>query len=324
MRKTNTKLVALLLTTCAAFSFASAQENTPAYLAIQTSIPKEAAYMAYGFSALWTMSDGQMIRINSADNSIIEIEVPTSESAGLLMELDKYRGIAVGEGAVWVPDMASSTIYKVDPKQNTVVMAIATDIFGSKGSIGVGEGSVWVITFDNHDKTLTRYNVENGSVQARIDLPEAGSGVLVAHASVWVTAARRAELYKIDPNTNRVTAAIETRGGSHLLASGDGSIWIPFETEGLIQRIDGRTGQVVATIRTGTTDMEKDGDIVSGGGFVWTITRGSIVAQIDPRTNSAKGTFRPPIGTSTGRRICYGGGSLWLSGNAVFRVAPPN
>ena len=91
MRKTNTKLIALLLTTCTAFSIASAQENTPADLTIQTSIPKEAAYMAFGFGALWTMSDGQMIRINAADNSVIEIEVPTSESAGLLMELDKYQ-----------------------------------------------------------------------------------------------------------------------------------------------------------------------------------------------------------------------------------------
>ena len=92
--------------------------------------------MAYGFDALWTMSDGKMVRINAADNSVLEIDLPVSENAGLLMELDKYRGIAVGEGAIWVPDMASSTIFKIDPEQNKLARTIATDIFGSKGSIG--------------------------------------------------------------------------------------------------------------------------------------------------------------------------------------------
>ena len=287
-------------------------------------MPAAAADMAFGFDALWTMSDGEMVRINAVDNSVIEIEVPGSEDAGLLMELDRYRGIAVGEGAIWVPDMASSTIYKIDPEQNEVVLAIATDIFGSRGSIGVGEGSVWVITFDSRDKTLTRYEADTGTVEAKIDLPEASNGVLVAYGSVWVTAARRAEVYRIDLKTNQIVATIGIHDASHLLAAGDGSVWIPFETEGLVQRIDGQTGEVTATIDTGTTSQEKDGDIAYGSGFVWTINRGSIVARIDTRTNTTTGIFRPPTGTSTGRRIRYGGGTLWLSGSAVFRATPPN
>jgi virginiamycin B lyase len=96
---------------------------------------------------------------------------------------------------------------------------------------------------------------------------------------------------------------------SHLLAVAEDSVWIPFDTEGIVQRIDGRTGQVVATIETGVTDMESDGDIVPGGGFIWTINRGAIVTRIDPRANTVNGTFRPPPGTSSGRR--HGGGSLW-------------
>ena len=84
--------------------------------------------------------------------------------------------------------MASSTILKVDPQSNSVVLSITTNFFGSRGSIGVGEGAVWVITFDDHDKTLTRYNAFSGAEEARIALPRAGKGVLVAHGSVWVTA----------------------------------------------------------------------------------------------------------------------------------------
>lgn len=79
-----------------------------------------------------------------------------------------------------------------------------------------------------------------------------------------------------------------------------------------------------ATVETGATDMESDGDIAAGAGFVWMINRGSIVSRVDPQTNSSKGTFRPPIGTSNGRRLRFGGNSLWLSGNAIYKIALPN
>ena len=324
MQNASSVLIAFVFATGAVLSPALAQGLSPAELVIQAEVPAAAADMAFGFDSLWTMSDGRMVRINAADNSAVEVEVPAGEVAGLLMELDKYRGLAVGEGAVWVPDMASSTIYKIDPERNQVTLSIVTDIFGSKGSIGVGEGSVWVITFDTRDKTLTRYSAKSGAVEARVELPEASNGVLVAHGSVWVTAARKGELYKIDPDTNEIAATINTHGASHLLAFGDSSVWIPFETDGLVQRIDAESGEVIANIQTGTTDQEKDGDIVFGGGYVWTINRGSIVARIDPRTNSAAGLFRPPAEAGTGRRIRFGGDSLWLSGNAIFRAQPPN
>ena len=241
----------------------------------------------------------------------------------MLAGAEKYRGVAVGEGAVWLPDTGSSTIYKIDPHSNEVILEISTDIFGSRGSIGVGEGAVWVITFEDHDKTLTRYDAASGAEEARIALPSASKGVLVDYGSVWVTAASRAELYRIDPKSNQVATTIALHDTSHLLASGYGSIWIPFGTSGIVQRIDGQTGELVATIETGAVDMESDGDIVIGGGFVWIINRGSTVARIDPDSNAVKGLFRPPPGTLMGRRIRYGAGSLWVSGGSIFRISPP-
>ncbi len=67
MRKANAKLIALFLITCTAFSTAPAQENAPADLTVQSTIPRAAAYMAFGFDALWTMSDGQMARMVLSD-----------------------------------------------------------------------------------------------------------------------------------------------------------------------------------------------------------------------------------------------------------------
>src|SRR5262245_1954745 len=146
----------LATSTIALFLLCSAVQgqDSPALLRLEATIPIEAANLAFGYGSAWAMSKGRMVRINSGDNSTAEIEVPTSADSSMLMELDKYRAFAVGENAVWIPDMASSSILKVDPQLGKMTMTIATDIFGGKGSIGVGEGSVWVVTFDTHDKTL--------------------------------------------------------------------------------------------------------------------------------------------------------------------------
>jgi len=302
----------------------AAAADTPEKLAIEATFAVPGAQMAFGFDSLWIMSDGRMVRIDARDNSTARIAVPNGENALMLMELDRYRGIAVGEGAVWVPDMASSTIFKIDPELNKVVMTIATDIFGARGSIGVGEGSVWVLTFATHNKTLARYSAASGVIEAEIPLPEAGAAVLVAHGSVWVTAASAGELYRVDPAANQVASTIPIHAAAAALAADDASVWIPFDVDGTVQRVDPASGQVAATIAAGTSDMEQDGDIATGAGFVWTINRGSIVARIHAASNDARGTFRPPEGASSGRRIRFGDNSLWLSGNAVVRVKLPD
>lgn len=53
------------------------------------------------------------------------------------------------------------------------------------------------------------------------------------------------------------------------------------------------------------------------------ITRGSIIAQIDPENEVVKNILRPPTGMLAGRRIRYGDGSLWVSGSAILRIAAP-
>lgn len=154
-------------------------------------------------------------------------------------------------------------------------------------------------------------------------MPEPGKGVVVASGAVWVTAANQAELYRIDPATNRIVSTTTLHASSHIMAAGEGSIWIAFEKDGVAQRIDARTGAVVATVATGTIDMESDGDIAIGGGFVWIITRSSLIARIDPKSDVLVGRFKVQSGTVVGRRLRYAADSLWISGGSIFRIKTP-
>lgn len=316
-------LVAIL---AAAISLAAAYDacaEEPTTLIVETAIPRSGYAMAYGFDSLWMMSSGRLARVNSVDNSVIDIDIPQGESGAGLADADKYRGIAIGEGAVWIPDVGNSVIYKVDPQSNAVALTVPTFIVGSAGSISAGAGAVWVITFDDHDKTLTRYNPDTGAQMAQIALPRPCKAVVVDFGRVWVSAASSPEIFVIDPGTNLLEETIPIHAPSHLLTSGIGSVWIGYDTEGIVEGIDGGLRTVTATFNTGITDMESDGDITVGGGYVWMINRGSTIVQIDPEAETVKAVLRPPVGTLLGRRVRFGDDAIWVSGASVFRIKPP-
>jgi streptogramin lyase len=244
-------------------------------LTVQAEIHRGGDFMAFGFDSLWMMSGLGLARVDASNNSVMDNQLDSA--------LGVYRGVAVGEGAVWVPDCGGKLVYKVDPHANTVVKRISAECYGSEGSIGVGEGAAWVVT-EVGDRTLTRFNAESGAVEAKISLPSSSAGVTVDYGSVWVTGDEKSELYQINPKTNTITSTIPLHRSPRFLASGEGSVWVLTQGDGTVQRVDGQTGKLTATIETGAAGS--GGDITTGGGYVWMSMPGMPVAQIDPKTNT--------------------------------------
>jgi virginiamycin B lyase len=292
----------------------AAEELSIDKLEVQAKIPHRGDFMAFGFGSLWMMSGGTMIRVNATDDRITEIKVPGA--------VGDYRGIAVGEGAVWIPDSGSKTIYKLDPSTNSVVMQLKAVFYDTEGSIGVGEGGVWLVTIGEGFKTvLTQFNSKTGAAEANLPWKEGSIAALVDFGSVWVTNNEKDELYRIDPKTNSIASTTPLRDRPRFLASGEGSIWVLNQGDGTVQRIDGKTGAVVATIET-VPGYRGGGDIVVGGGYVWVSLKGNLpVIQIDPKTNTMIRKFK---GFGMGDAIRFGAGSLWVSGGEIFRIKPPN
>ncbi|MGH6893786.1 MAG: hypothetical protein ACREEP_16175, partial [Dongiaceae bacterium] len=257
------------------------------------------------------------------DNTVVDIDIPAGEGGASLADIDKYRSIAISEGAVWIPDVGNSVIYKVDPQSNKVALTIPTFIAGSAGSIGVGAGAIWIVTFDNHDKdadALQPRKRRTGGADCAAPALQGRGGRL------WEGLGCRRK----QPGIVCRRSYDEQRGFDHSdprrvpsSGLGVGSIWIGYDMEGPVEGVDDSLGEVMSTIATGVTDMESDGDITVAGGHVWMITRGSTIAQIDPESDELKGLLRPEAGTIAGRRIRYGAGSLWVSGSSILRIAPP-
>jgi virginiamycin B lyase len=305
-------LAAVLLSAVLGVLPAVAQD---AGLNVETQFPQRGDYTSVGFESFWMMSDEKLLRIAFSDNRVTEI--PIKGSGG------RWRRTAVGEGAVWVADNLSQTIYKIDPATHRVAMAIPADFFTNNeksGEIAVGEGAVWAITGPITAQVLRRYSVVSGAEQAALPLPSVSSRVMVEFGSVWIAGAGNEELYRLDPTNNQITATVELHSRPIALASSEGSVWVG-QTDGRVQRIDGNSGKQLATIATQAVGATYE--MAVGGGFVWISTLNVPLLKVDPQTNSQQARFDSPPGVSCCYSVAYGGGSLWLAGSSVLRIKPP-
>jgi hypothetical protein len=165
-------------------------EETAREVHIDATLPRYGNFLEEGFDSLWIVSNGKLARIDFGDNSITDIPIDGSIGSGPF-----GRGMAVGEGAVWVPDVDRKVVYKIGPQTKRVVQRIPADMVGAGGSIGAGEGAIWVITGAGSNE-LTRYSTETGAEEAKISLPSRSWAALVAFGAVWVTGTGNDELYR--------------------------------------------------------------------------------------------------------------------------------
>jgi virginiamycin B lyase len=173
--------------------------------------------------------------------------------------------VGIGEGAIWVTDIASEFIYKVDPSSKRVVLRIAATGLYRDSMIGLGSGALWVVTGESA-KVLTRFDAASGKAIAQIDLPSScGPGAIYAFGSVWAVGEQSRELYRIDPVKNKVVGTTPLHGEPFAASADATSIWINSRKDNVLDRIDGVTGTVVATIQTGFRGPE---DITTDAGQV--------------------------------------------------------
>jgi streptogramin lyase len=154
----------------------------------------------------------------------------------------------------------------------------------------------------------------------RLGVPAAGFG------SIWVPSGLKGTLYRIDPDSGRVQARIETgfsgyvQGGSHdQVVVGAGSVWYGSHDRGYVARIDPGTNRVTKRLNVGATaDL-----IAAGGRYVWDAEwQSQHLRLIDP----VRGGVRASISAAeTISAVAYSGGAVWAldraqAGDRIVRL----
>jgi streptogramin lyase len=184
-------------------------------------------------------------------------------------------------------------------------------------ALASGDGGLWVSGFG----MVSRIDAATGRLTARIAAPHIGdmSQAAVGGGSIWLTGDyNAADVYRIDPATNQVSAIIATPGPPLGVTVGAGRVWvaIPRQGPGEVAPIDPRTDRITgppAKVGLGPSQL------AYGDGAVWVQnTSPASVMRIDPvtgRTTTIIAAAAVSYGSPVVGGLAVGYGSLWATAN---------
>ena len=168
---------------------------------------------------------------------------------------DGPAGVAVGAEAVWVANSESHTVSQVNPDSGTVVATIP--VGNGPISVAVGVGAVWVANAT--DGTIARIDPARGRTVATVALPQPPSGLAADGRAVWATSAQGGLLSKVDPVTNTVSQTLLVGNGPTGVALGDGAVWVANGPDKTVSRVDA-SGEITKINVSGMPETLAFGD----------------------------------------------------------------
>jgi streptogramin lyase len=212
------------------------------------------------------------------------------------------HGLVVAGGALWVA--AGNGIERIDPRTRRVRPWVP---MRTPFTLAAGGGALWAARDGTNGLArvqLRRRRFETIRVPGRlVGVAAGGAGVVVVRAPQGdLTGPRSARvLQRVDPRTNRLTAAVVALECDQWLAVGARFVWTSDVCSGRLDRRDPRTLRSTASLVVG-----RDRRVVLAFGSVWLIGGGAVV-RIDP--GSMRVLARIPVRAYT---AAADRSSLWL------------
>lgn len=149
--------------------------------------------VALGVAGTSLAVDGDTAWVSSlADNTVVQIELPTRSVVARATGLDGPRELAIGD-QVWVLTRAGLVALERDGLQQAGMVPTSAAACG----LATTRDAVWV---SDTDPFLRRIDPASRTVVAAVTTGTSSCGdVLSAHGSIWATASDDDALYRLDP-----------------------------------------------------------------------------------------------------------------------------
>ena len=239
--------------------------------------------------------------------------------------------LAVGEGAVWVPNAGSGTISRIDLQTNEVVVTIPIgeadpdhDVF-VPSRVTIGNGFIWAAK--NDAESIVQIDPETNRVVATIPIGVEPFALAVNHQTLWITSRAEDSVVRVDLNTQQIVAKITDVKDPSAIAVMADAVWVANHRDDAVTRIDPLTNKIVASVSLGSTSSNPNcGSCVNGmtlgAGSVWVSVAVGGVVRIDQQTNQVVATI-PTKGGTFG--ITGDEQGIWFANwedQAVLRIDP--
>jgi streptogramin lyase len=259
-------------------------------------------------AGVWVQRDREVVRVDPRTNQVtarLPMHPPDSDLA------------AVGEGSLWLTQVAQGTVTRVAPTTGRILAAIRVpggDNAPVSMSMAVGAGAVWV-EYDLGGMGVVRIDPATNTVATTVKLAITPAGLAASDRAVMVLTSESGVAYQIDPATNRVVASIPVCRGSNAVAYAAGAFWIACD-EGQLLRVDPVTHRVAATVGLGG-QAGSAGRVAADASVVWVTNLGDTLFRVDPQTNTIVGSL--PVtgpGAANVTDLAAGAGAVWLTTSA--------
>jgi serine/threonine-protein kinase len=137
------------------------------------------AGLAVGSGAVWLAGD-------ALDRVVWRIDPRAGRIVSRVRLPFVPRGIAAGDGSVWVSSVLDDTVSRIDPASGRITATISVGRGADK--IAVGGGSVWVT--DEIDGTVSRIDPRTNRVVGVVAVGRRPRAIAADRSGVWVTVGR--------------------------------------------------------------------------------------------------------------------------------------
>jgi virginiamycin B lyase len=265
----------------------------------------------------WVTIAGDAAWVGNAGAGIAGYDLATGERLASVPSGEICLAMDEGFDSVWAGDCNQEAILRIDATTGRLLATIDLPFAAlpNESSIGVDEDGVWVLS-SGSQPDLVRIDPATNRVAETFEGPDEVVNLRAGEGALWATRPRTGELVRIDPATGEEEATIEVAPSSGFLAVGEGGVWTLSADTGEVSHVDPATNTVVATIAA-TERNVSGGDIAVGGGYVWARVSDSLVAQIDPTTDTVVARFGPPSGSGS---VDADDDAVWVSAHDVRTV----
>jgi streptogramin lyase len=267
-------------------------------------------WLAAGAGGIWLSGESDVFRLDPASGR---------RTATVPVAQGPCEASDVGFGAVWTATCKIRGLAKIDPSTNRVVRHVRLGVpiaLDGEGSLGAGEGGVWLVTDGRKCQAcrVARVDPRTMKVTARVPVKAGAATVRTGAGAVWVANPDKSVVQRIDPDTRKVVRTITTGAGPRFFDVGEGAVWTLNQVDGSVTRIDPASG------KTANVDAEvpgEGGDLTAAGGSVWVRGSDKLLARIDPRRNRVVTRYGPSSGSGA---VIVGGGAVWISAHDIDTV----
>jgi class 3 adenylate cyclase/streptogramin lyase len=197
--------------------------------------------IAVGGGYVWVLSSTPTAELYRID--------PTQAHSGTPFALPEgVRGLAFGDGAVWVTSNFDGKLLRIDVRNPAGTPQVA-DLGADSGPEGVvfGGGAVWVA--EGLKGEVARVDPVTMKVTTTVPLLKGDPAQLAfGEGYVWATVPRDNSVTRIDPSANQGSSIPDVGNDPAGVAVGHGAVWVANADDGTVARIDPRTSTVTKIV----------------------------------------------------------------------------